>query len=350
MFFNDLKQDTKLIPTSHLMEDNYESKNKRVHLQLLRIIAGKKNTNDVFQWQKRKYGANKTGTFGSGTYTRMFLFRDMMSSTGDVLQMIEHGHRNKDLWSRDISIRDDGRLTIGSCISIMEPYPIEDYLAGDIPLLDSGFSSLVLKTPDDIPRVNINEGIAQGITKSFVLRNAEVSVKSSVPIQSNCSGLFCDKQNVEEVLSLKRGCGCYSMQERISNVTMVHKLKIVDNGDDGTDIQFFVPNFSSTQFERLFLAENMPSSITKKDFDYTKKFRRYRNAVETIMGQYNYGVQNEGFTVIGWYKRGKIQDKSNENDTSNIDNSEIFYHIVYLKPETCEALAGLESNKFDPRE
>ena len=319
-------------------------------MQLLRIIAGKQNTNDVFNWQKKKYGSNSKGISGSGTYTRMFLFRDMMSAAGDVVQMIEHGHRNKDLWGRDISMRDDGRLTIGSCISIMEPYPIEDYLAGDIGLLDSGFSSLVLKTPDKLPRVDIDDSIGTGITKAFVLRNAEVNVKSTIPVQSKCSGLFCDKQNVEEVLSLNRGCGCYSMQERISNVVMVHSLEILDNGEDGTDIQILVPKFSSTQFERLFLRANMPASATKKDYDYTHKFRKYRKSLETIMGEYNFGVENEGFTVVGWYKRGEIHDKSAVDNNSNVENSEIVYHVVYIKPESNEREAGVRNVKFEPRE
>ena len=80
------------------------------------------------------------------------------------------------------------------------------------------------------------------------------------------------------------------MQERISSLSMVHTLKIRDNGEDGSDIEFIVPKFSSTQFERLFFLSNMPSSATKKDFDYTKKYRKYRKVLDYIMGKYKFDI------------------------------------------------------------
>ena len=57
---------------------------------------------------------------------------------------------------------------------------------------------------------------------------------------------------------------------------------------------------------------------------------------------------NGGFTVVGWYKRGVINDKSmittnanantsnnpslNNNDDVQIDSGDISYHIVHISP------------------
>ena len=64
----------------------------------------------------------------------MFLFCDTLTEDGKVVQMIENGNRNKDLWKNNTGMRDDGGITIGTCFSIFNPRLIEDYFAGDVPL------------------------------------------------------------------------------------------------------------------------------------------------------------------------------------------------------------------------
>jgi hypothetical protein len=76
---------------------------------------------------------------------------------------------------------------------------------------------------------------------------------------------------------------------------------------------------------------------------------------------------NGGFTVVGWYKQGKINDQSMHNDSNNqnnnrngindndeqVDNGEISYHLCVVTPSNhwfYEELSGLcntlEANKF----
>ena len=135
--------------------------------------------------------------------------------------------------------------------SIFNPRLIEDYLAGDLPLFDTKFAGMALKTPTDMQKVPIQEGIGPGVTQSFVLRRVKVTVDSSAPVQTKCAGLFCDKQNINEVLKIGRGCGCYSMKERIGSVVMVHYLLIV-NDDECIEIDV---EFSSLMFDRMFLCQ-----------------------------------------------------------------------------------------------
>ena len=189
----------------------------------------------------------------------------------------------------------------------------------------------------------IQEGIGPGVTRNFVLRRAKVTVDSSAPVQTKCAGLFCDKQNINEVLKIGRGCGCYSMKERIGSVVMVHGLSIV-NDDEGIKIDV---EFSSLMFDRMFMKCHMPNTMIKKDFDMTNAYFSFVNAINDVMNSHN---RNGGFTVIGWYTRGKIHDKSNTEEGFGVENSEIVYHVVQIVPEWSDALAGvMVTDKFDPR-
>ena len=70
----------------------------------------------------------------------------------------------------------------------------------------------------------------------------------------------------------------------------------------------------------------------------------YFNIVEAIQNVVSYINRNRGFSAIGWYKHGTINDQvllennnnTNFNKNSNADNevnaSEINYHIVQLIP------------------
>ena len=59
-----------------------------------------------------------------------------------------------------------------------------------------------------------------------IKKNMKIEVLATAPEASKCSGLFCDRQRTVEVIRGSRGCGCYSMQTRLSNVILVHDLKV----------------------------------------------------------------------------------------------------------------------------
>ena len=62
-----------------------------------------------------------------------------------------------------------------------------------------------------------------------------------------------------------------------------------------------------------------------------------------------YVNNNGGFTVNGWYKRGEINDVSNDDIQNEVESSDIVYHIVYMFP-TNRAIVnrvGLKNKKFD---
>ena len=50
------------------------------------------------------------------------------------------------------------------------------------------------------------------------------------------------------------------------------------------------------------------------------------------MNVVRYINDNGGFTVIGWYKKGSINDISTEESDNQVESSEMGYHIVSITP------------------
>ena len=77
--------------------------------------------------------------------------------------------------------------------------------------------------------------------------------------------------------------------------------------------------FSLTQFSKFYLSENLQPSILLQQLQITPKMVEIEDKMQNII----YLVHDKicKFTVIGWYKRGVISDKSmlsNNSSTNNI--------------------------------
>jgi len=69
---------------------------------------------------------------------------------------------------------------------------------------------------------------------------------------------------------------------------------------------------------------------------------------------------NGGWTVVGWYKRGVVNDKTLTEtcpvtkEETKVDSGELTYHVVFLRPtnnqmmnESSDLGQGLLEKKFD---
>ena len=76
---------------------------------------------------------------------------------------------------------------------------------------------------------------------------------------------------------------------------------------------------------------------------------RVTEYIENVINEVN---ENGGWTVIGWYKRGMIDDTSNNQDTNKrigdatanewqVESGMIIYHVCHILPTNCR---GLETN------
>ena len=227
----------------------------RIDAQIIRIVAKSSHGSNI---STRTYGSTSRtrNQVATVNYSRLILVRIVTEEESNmVCYLMETSDKNKDLWMRNPTLRDDGAITIGTVIRIISPEPVTRLMADDIPMLETRLPVIVMKRPRELFQVVIDKGITSNSSRAFVYKNCQLSIKSSTVEETKCAGLFCDKQRIREVLQSKNGCGCYSMQSRRSNLVITHNL-IVTNEELGFDEYF--PNFSSSKFSNLY--KNKPFS------------------------------------------------------------------------------------------
>ena len=207
----------------------------------------------------------------------------------------------------------------------------------DIPLIVSHSPCILLKPPSFVPKIPMNFAIESQSSLGFVYNNSQVKVNYASPIKTTCSGNFCDRQRLSDWNNSK-GCGCYGMSPNSSSLVFQHSIsiKIVDN-------DFKMNDFSSNKFSKLYLAGDIPGSVKIYQLQLTEAFIDMYKSMGKFVELIN---SNDGFTVVGWYKRGVINDRSmistsanatasNNNsytpiDDIQVDSGDISYHIVHI--------------------
>ena len=331
--------------TDELMMVNAKSKKTYILLQLLRIVSGSTDPlSNKGSSNYSYYNRNQQNQSMKGSYSRMFLFREITSRIGQVVYMIESRISNEKLWGRQPEFRDNGVLTIGRCIAVICPTPIQNLLKDEVPILETRHPAVLMKHPKSFHEVSFNKTLVQNNTQAFVMNNVTLEVLNTVPETTKCAGLFCDRQRVREVIKLNKGCGCYGMNSRISNLTVAHSIIVKDNNDMN---QFSVEDYSSLTFSRLYLTEGAFDATTRiNDLQQLEVFDALEDAVDSVVQKIN---TNGGFTITGWYKRGQINDQSNKDEkdgAEKVESAEIGYHIVNIIPTTCKE-DMYENKKFD---
>lgn len=242
---------------------------------------------------------------------------------------------NDKLWSRFPLLRDNGVVTIGTYITIFNPLPITTMFCNEIPIIECRGGCVVMKDPTAITDINVDMSITQNITRSFLKNNVSVDVLSTDVLTTQCSGHLCDKQRAIEISRGNRACGCYHMQTRVGNITLVHQVTVSSDGR----VLLNMDDFSSTRFSKLYLKESFSSTVRFNMLDFTPTFFNLQSCIDDVIGYIN---DNGGFTVLGWYKRGEINDISNEETQNQVESSEIGYHIVSLYPTNTAILTRIE--------
>ena len=266
--------------------------------------------------------------------------------------------KNKDMWKFNVELRDNGTVTIGTVFRILVPLPVENLMKGDIPLIESKFPAMVMNTPRIFLPIEIDYQVTGNHCFAFCLKNVELSVTAFTPVSTKCSGCLCDKQGVNDHADSERGCGCYAMHHRRSNIAFQHDIEVsFDNGDS-----ISMDAFSSTQFSKLYLLENLPPSILLQQLQMTTEMFDIEDTMQDVIRFIHNQIGK--FTVIGWYKRGVISDRSmlSESNTNNtasyannnivtnqVDNGDLNFHITQIFPTDQTVLRSqyLQDLKYD---
>ena len=326
----------------YMLSESPERKCCIMYLQLIHVVSGSsagQNNGSTYQSYYKKKNKDLSS---SSQYYRLLLFRDLISLDGKVVYIVEGKHMNDKLWGRFPLLRDNGVVTIGTYIGVINPMPITQWFCNEIPILECRGGSFVMKTPGTVASIKIDMGVMRNTTRAFVLNNMEVEMSSMDVYNTKCSGLFCDRQRAVEIRRGNRACGCYSMQTRIGNIVLVHHVTV----SKGNDVMLNMDDFSSLQFSHLYMKTGFTSSMRFNLLDYTPSYFSLQKAADDVVKYIN---DNGGFTIIGWYKRGEINDVSNDDSQNDVESSDIGYHIVSIFPTNRSVVNRMElkNKQFD---
>ena len=340
-------------------------RNGRIDLMLVRCIAnGKHGQTNYMVKQYSSRGGSKANC-SSSNYSRLFLFKVMNETEGNALvYMMEADNQNKKLWGRNPTLRDDGTVAIGTIIRVMNPMPIESIMPDGIPSLVTRFPGVVLRQASIISQVPINDSLTGNNSLAFALNNCQIQILSSTPEETGCAGRFCDKQRIHEIAQYRQGCACYVWSDRRNNMVIDHSMQINHNGSAWS---VYISKFSSLRFSSLYQTSVFSTAIRRDMLELSKQYYELEDKIDDVVELIN---NNGGFTVVGWYKRGIINDRAvltaiNNNDNGykqnnsnnpdvQVDSGKLNYHPCFIQPtnrrffnehdELCQQLMEL---KFD---
>ena len=330
-----------------LTKDNAEpNMRSAMNVQILRIIVHNPNINkgssgaQVYSRPSRGYGPLRPSSM---PYTRLLLCRVFSEAEGYLLVYIMESpslNKNNNLWLNNVELRDNGVITIGTVFRIICPLPVTGYLRGDVPLIESQHPVIVLKSPKTYHHHIPLENLQGESSRAFVLNSAKIYNGSYSCEKTKCGGSFCDRQKVTEWNTPLGYCGCYAQKNRgTNNLTLLYPMiKAVHSDKD-----FFHRNFSSHSFTILFLSSNFPIGVQENDLQLSEDYWNLGDNINNIINLVN---RNGGWTIIGWYSRGVINDRtlttlipSSSKSTANqpnqaiqIDGGELNYHFCKIIP------------------
>ena len=212
----------------------------------------------------------------------------------------------------------------------------------EIPMIECRTSCFVMKDPPVMSEIKLDMSITQNVTRAFLKNNVKVEVLSTDAFCTQCSGQLCDKKRSIEISRGNRACGCYHMHTRVGNITLVYHISVICNGDTLLTMNEFL----SSRFSKLYMKNPFSTTVGINQIDGTDEYFNLQDCIDKVIEYIN---GNGGFTVLGWYKRGAINDVSNEEVQNQVESSEIGCHVVSLNPSNCAVLDRVDFNslKYD---
>ena len=331
-----------------IFQNNVNLNRQFINAQMLRIITPTRDMKaQLYAIRSRRNNRSNTSSSSEANFSRIYLLRIIsetnISDHGRLFYLLESKNSNATLFNRNIDFRDNGTITIGTIVRVVGPQAIETRM-GDIVMVKTP-NPLIVMQRAGLPTFAINSEIQANQSMAFCLNERILNVNQTYVVQTSCSGLMCDKGRVEDWNGSK-GCGCVGMHNNISNLAIVHSIWF-ESDNDGAQRRISHNNFSSTKFSLTYLSNRIPSSTRQSTLSATggdgdNALWDIEDAVDRVKDFVN---NNGGWTIIGWYKRGAIKDKSlvgesasesNRNGATNNDevvgSGQLHFHIVELLP------------------
>ena len=101
-------------------------------------------------------------------------------------------------------------------------------MAGNIIMLEIQFPAIIMRHPYQTQKVSIYNEIKANNCQAMLHNGARLNFNRTDPEGSSSSELFCDKQRFHDWMG-QRGCGCYRMNKRRSDLVVEHTVSFVSN-------------------------------------------------------------------------------------------------------------------------
>ena len=310
-----------------------------INVQILRIIVHNphvQNGSNIQAYSRSRFGSVRPSSM---PYTRLLLCRVFSEEDGNLLVYLMESpslNKNCNLWLNNVELRDNGVITVGAVFRIISPLPITNYLRGDIPLIETHHPVIVLKQPKSYNSIIPLDNLQGESSRAFILNGTLLSCTTYSCEKTKCGGSFCDRQRLNEWNTPIGSCGCYAQRSRgTNNLTFMYPLvKATYNGKT-----FVHKDFSSHLFTQIFINHDFPIGIQANDLQLSEAYWLLGNSLQSMIRFVN---SNGGWTIIGWYSRGVINDKtltgmiSSTNNQNNaevqVDGGDLNYHFCKIVP------------------
>ena len=273
--------------------------------------------------------------------------------------VMQNSNTNNFLFNRFPNARDNGGFTIGSIIIFVNPKPIEKFMNG-MPMLESQ-DQAILARPMVCSRIPFRNDLDANEMKAFHLKGSNLNLRTLTFVDSKCSGLFCDRQNIEA--DGRKACACFSHKSSCSCIAMQMNLLFTTQDSENR----LMEKFSSHQFLCFLTKGSLSIDIRSSQLQHGND--AYDDIIDSIEEIFELINEDGGWTITGWSKRGMINDAAllnsnnsgtsvtngkDQGDSNKVLSEEVTSHIVqvfptrreYLNPSSNEG-KEIEKMRFD---
>jgi hypothetical protein len=310
------------LEVNEIMGEQFKKQNYRISAILLHVKVNhaKKAVNTYFS--KKDKGSTLNAEM---QYDRIFMFGCLGQKTCFVV--ISRTPKQSFNLLEDF-INSNKVPCIGQTVVLVEPVFSERTLGKDnnLPIfeLKKAFSlyqfSKVPDQPYEIPK--------EPITRYFILHEMSIEVTLATMQKSFCAGYLCDKQMLR---GQDRTCCCL-YNTGVSPLVLEVVVKVYD-GEEGGEKELIVSthDFRSWVFSNLVI-DGM-NNVTAALDDFSRENEGIMRAkIEQIVQYVN---NHNGWTVIGWVRRGTQVDASVTGTRASEDEitaETVSPHIIRLVP------------------
>ena len=163
---------------------------------------------------------------------------------------------------------------------------------------------------------------------SVILSRFELVVKGV-----SCQGVLCDRAQESQA---NVSCGCLFEGDKgscVGEYTATIPVPVSINGHGKQE----VPKCRSLRMTKLFF-DNLSAFGSQPDEKIKARFTDVRSKVKEMVDYIN---EKGGWTLVGWFKKGKVQDASSTQG-DKIESATISLHISLLIPTDISLANGTD--------